>query len=72
MNLSRKRKHPFDLYLPGSKTYPPRYFATIEVEVEERYGETWLTVESREKIDRLRRREMIRAGMLPAVHTGPS
>ena len=49
---------PFDVYAPGSKDTPPKFLETIEVEVENRFGEEFLTLESRERIERIRTRHM--------------
>lgn len=49
---------PFKVYLPGSKDKEPQYIATINVEVEDRFGEKFLTQESRRRIEDLRARHM--------------
>ena len=56
--MKHTNKRPFDVYAPGSKDAPPKFLETIEVEVEDRFGEEFLTLESRERIERIRTRHM--------------
>jgi DNA-binding transcriptional regulator YiaG len=56
--MKHTTKRPFDVYAPGSKNTPPKFLETIEVEVENRFGEEFLTLESRERIERIRTRHM--------------
>ncbi len=51
-------KRPFDVYAPGSKDAAPKFLETIEVEVDNRFGEEFLTLESRERIERIRTRHL--------------
>lgn len=56
MNPISKRS--FKVYAPGTKDTPPKLLATIEVEVENKFGETFLTQESRARIEEIRARHM--------------
>ncbi|MCC5835092.1 MAG: helix-turn-helix domain-containing protein [Opitutales bacterium] len=56
--MKKTEKRPFDVYLPGSKDKEPRFITTIEVEVEKRSGQEFLTQESRQRIEKLRARHM--------------
>jgi DNA-binding transcriptional regulator YiaG len=56
--MKHTTKRPFDVYAPGSKDTPPKFLETVEVEVENRFGEEFLTLESRERIERIRARHM--------------
>lgn len=51
-------KRPFDVYAPGTKETPPKFLETIEVEVETRTGQEFLTKESRRRIEDIRARHM--------------
>lgn len=56
--MTPTQKRPFDVYLPGTKEKAPQLIATIEVEVENRFGEDFLTQESRQRIENLRASHM--------------
>jgi DNA-binding transcriptional regulator YiaG len=51
-------KRPFDVYAPGTKDCPPKFLETIDVEVETRTGQEFLTHESRRRIEEIRARHM--------------
>lgn len=52
------QKRSFDVYAPGSKTQKPQLLETIDVEVETRTGQEFLTQESRQRIENIRARHM--------------
>jgi len=56
--MKHTTKRPFDVYAPGTKDTPPKFLATVEVEVENRFGEEFLTLESRERIEAIRIRHI--------------
>lgn len=56
--MKHTTKRPFDVYAPGTKDTPPKFLETVEVEVENRFGEEFLTLESRERIEHIRTRHM--------------
>jgi DNA-binding transcriptional regulator YiaG len=56
--MKHTTKRPFDVYAPGTKESPPKFLQTIEVEVETRTGEEFLTQESRRRIEEIRTRHM--------------
>lgn len=61
-------KTTFDLYLPATKTREAEFFKTIIIEVEERYGEQFVTPASSQKIERIKYKEMKRRGILKETH----
>lgn len=63
--MKHTTKRPFDVYAPGTKDTPPKFLETIEVEVENRFGEEFLTLDSRERIERIRTRHM---GLMSGEH----
>lgn len=56
--MKHTTKRPFDIYAPGSKENPPQFLETIEVDVEISSGESFLTQESRRRIEEIRARHM--------------
>jgi len=51
-------KSTFDIRLPATEDSPARFVETIEVEAYRNFGEEFLTLESREKIERITARHM--------------
>lgn len=56
--MKHTTKRPFDVYAPGTKDTPPTFLQTIEVEVETRTGQEFLTQSSRKLIEEIRARHM--------------
>lgn len=56
--MKHTTNRPFDIYAPGTKESPPEFLQTIEVEVETRTGQDFLTPESRRRIEDIRARHM--------------
>jgi DNA-binding transcriptional regulator YiaG len=51
-------KRSFDVYAPGTKDSKPRFIKTIEVELENRFDEEFITQKSRREIERIRTRHL--------------
>lgn len=56
--MTNIEKRPFDIYLPRSGDKDAQFLETVEVEVELKFGEEFLTPESSRKIEDIRARHM--------------